>query len=778
MRYNRTLLVIFITLVFIGSTLTSVFGNKTYALEEDQIILNFEFDEPIVEKIEKNQDNFDKIIISGLSNTNNINSPSLPIKTVKILLPYNKKMQNIKVVESDEKTLCYSNSILTGSPLFPVTSVNINSNKVNRNSNLVESHKKLFSDVNTYSYRGFSILHINLFPVQYDSETGRIYYYNSMKVIIDTKESDNNKVFRADNTDFSYINKIVYNPKYIDTYKTNNNPKSIDDNYKYIIITNQNFKNMQGDYSLQSLVQSKIDNGVTAGIFTVEEIYANDDYSVNGVWGDANPSNPFYESPITGSTLFFDDNAARIRNFIRYVYTELGTKYVLLAGDADEIVPEDNIVPYRGLFADEDGLPLPDMGILAHEEDDIPSDVYYACLDGNFNYDCDIHFGESPDYCDDEVDEADLYAEVWVGRACIDSEDEIENFVKKTLYYEQNNDDYLSEIAFIGEYLGFPGVSAYGGNYKDYMQENVQIPDSYNINKIYDREEEWQTTWLIDHLSNNYYHFINHDGHGNHYYIFKGYGEYVRDLTNEKPFFLYSHSCLTGSFDNYNCFSGYKEYDCIAEVLTCEIEYGAFACILNARYGLGSEDTLESPSGLYDESFYKAIFEENIQELGRASHFSKEYYVNRINENGMRWTYYQTNLFGDPELRIKGLNNAPIRPSISGPTKGKPGQSYDYIISSTDPEGEDVYYWVEWYQGCPGVYWDGPYNSGEQLTYSNTWDSKGSYTIRVSVKDENGNIGPDGTLVVSMPKNKQINFLKPFDRYQKFLSIFSNLFKF
>ena len=148
--------------------------------------------------------------------------------------------------------------------------------------------------------------------------------------------------------------------------------------------------------------------------------------------------------------------------------------------------------------------------------------------------------------------------------------EEISNFVKKTLWYEETNDLYFSEILFIGEYLGFPGVSEYGGNYKDYTEEVVDIPDIFNISKIYDRDETWYADFMITHLSETSYHLINHDGHGNHNYMLKTSGENIRLLTNEKPFFIYSHSCLTCSFDNYNCWSGYQTYDFIAEILTNE----------------------------------------------------------------------------------------------------------------------------------------------------------------------------------------------------------------
>jgi hypothetical protein len=82
---------------------------------------------------------------------------------------------------------------------------------------------------------------------------------------------------------------------------------------------------------------------------------------------------------------------------------------------------------------------------------------------------------------------------------------------------------------------------------------------------------------------------------------------------------------------------------------------------MNARYGLGSENSLDSPSGRYDESFFKALFTENMREIGRANHYSKEDNVWRIDENGMRWSYWETNLFGDPQLKIKN----PGRPEVN-----------------------------------------------------------------------------------------------------------------
>lgn len=749
MRHITKILIPIVLTLFITATFTSAIN--TPATTCDDIQFEFIFTKPHREQIEINGEIFDRITIEGLPNIHDYQKPCLPFKPLKILLPQGKEVENLVVEASDKIILGNDYNVELGGKLIPLVQKNIEFVKSSSPEIAVQGmEEELYSSLGVYVCRGFSIFHVNLFPVQYDVGSGLLYYYKNVKVTVKTQDAPTSGVYRGLRHDISYVSKIVDNPSNIDTYIPTH---WVSVTYEYILITSEELKNAQGHYTFQDLIQSKLDTGVSAKIVTIEEIVANPDYALDGVWGDNNPDNPFYRGDPIENPGRFDDTPARIRNFIRYAYSELGTSYVLLGGDADEIVPNDNIVPMRGLFADEEGLPL--RGLLDYETDDIPSDVYYACLDGNFNYDNDLHYGEYSEFNDmADLDEADLYSEVWVGRACVDSTEEISNFVMKTLWYEENTDPYISEILFIGEYLGFPGVSEYGGNYKDYTEEQIDVPDKFNINKIYERDEPWSNEFMIQHLCNTPYHLINHDGHGNHFYILQGSGNSIRQLTNDKLFFIYSHSCLTGSFDNYDCFQGYQTFDCIAEILTCEIPYGAFACILNARYGLGSEDTLESPSGAYDESFYRALFEENLQELGAASHYSKEYHINRIDENGMRWCYYQTNLFGDPQLRVRFPNTPPNKPTIHGPTSGTPGDSYDYTISCIDPDNDDVSYWIEWFDGCPGVYWDGPYPSGEDVIKSYSWSEKGTYTVSVTAKDINGDTSETASLRVSMPRSK------------------------
>jgi hypothetical protein len=776
MKNVGKLFTISVLILFLFGTTIPVFGVNNE--QNEIIVLDYSFSSPLTEKITIKNEIYDRIRIDGLSNTNDLGIPRLPVKPVKILLPQGRAVEEIRVITSEENNLGTDFKLEVGGKLVPIftTPVVINNKYVSSKTTPKQFSTSLFENKGVYNCRGFDILHLNLYPIQYHTDNGELSYFENMKIIVDTKESTINRAFRGLDADYLTVQNIVENPDCIETYKTNLVVKPVFlEQYDYIVITNDDLQNATGNYTFQDLLDFKESEGLTTNIVTVEWIVNNPDFNVFGPWGDANTSNPFYGSDITGNLEYFDNTSARIRNFIRFAYTEWGTQYILLGGDADEIVPDDNIIPLRGLFANESGLPL--NGLQEEEEDDIPSDVYYACLDGNYNYDCDGHFGECADRNDaDPVDEADLYSEIYVGRACVDSEEEVSNFVMKTLQYAQAGGEYLSKILFIGEYLGGLFYTPWGGDYKDEVES--YIPSYYTLEKLYDRDDpnqNWNPYELLDRLDSDPVQFINHDGHGNENYILKMYDDDIRTLTNEKHFFIYSHSCLTGSFDNWNCWYGYVEEDCIAEILTAELEYGAYACILNARYGLGSEDTIESPSGALDESFLKALFTENIRELGPANHYSKEDNVWRIDENGIRWCFYQTNLFGDPHLSIKDPNLPPNKPTIDGPTQVTVGETHGYNISTTDPEDDDLYYHVDIDDGTGGQ-WYGPNASGEEIVVNITFTKKGYVTIYVYAKDIKGAVSETATLTVRVPRIRAFsNFylLNILGRFQNLLPIIS-----
>lgn len=96
--------------------------------------------------------------------------------------------------------------------------------------------------------------------------------------------------------------------------------------------------------------------------------------------------------------------------------------------------------------------------------------------------------------------------------------------------------------------------------------------------------------------------------------------------------------------------------------------------------------------------------------------------------------------------------NAPYKPYINGPTSGKIDISYIYTASTTDPEGDQLYYFFDWGDGTNSG-WQGPYNSGQQASVSKEWSNQGTYVVKVKAKDADGkeSVWSD-PLSVTMPK--------------------------
>jgi len=83
-------------------------------------------------------------------------------------------------------------------------------------------------------------------------------------------------------------------------------------------------------------------------------------------------------------------------------------------------------------------------------------------------------------------------------------------------------------------------------------------------------------------------------------------------------------------------------------------------------------------------------------------------------------------------------NNPPNKPATpTGQTSGKPGTSYLYTTSTTDPDGDQVFYMWDWGDGNFSD-WMGPSNSGATATATYSWASKGQYSIKVKARDTFG----------------------------------------
>jgi glutaredoxin len=104
----------------------------------------------------------------------------------------------------------------------------------------------------------------------------------------------------------------------------------------------------------------------------------------------------------------------------------------------------------------------------------------------------------------------------------------------------------------------------------------------------------------------------------------------------------------------------------------------------------------------------------------------------------------------------EGENNPPSAPIITGIEEGTAGNSYEYTFESTDPDDDDVSYYIEWGDGDI-TDWTAFQPSGPPgYSESHAWE-KGTWTIRAKAKDPEGLESPWGTLIVTMPRNKAMN---------------------
>lgn len=146
--------------------------------------------------------------------------------------------------------------------------------------------------------------------------------------------------------------------------------------------------------------------------------------------------------------------------------------------------------------------------------------------------------------------------------------------------------------------------------------------------------------------------------------------------------------------------------------------------------------------------------------------FSLEGYHSQTHEVTVTQTSTET-----LEISLERLNDPPNIPTIDGPTNARAGEEYEYTFSATDPDGDDIEYFIDWGDGDEEE-WIGPYASGEVITLSHSWTEQGVYRIKSKVRDIYELESGWGYLQVTMPKNKIIHSTILFRLLEKFPYVF------
>jgi len=103
---------------------------------------------------------------------------------------------------------------------------------------------------------------------------------------------------------------------------------------------------------------------------------------------------------------------------------------------------------------------------------------------------------------------------------------------------------------------------------------------------------------------------------------------------------------------------------------------------------------------------------------------------------------------------VKVANTLPPEPpTINGPVKAKSGEEHTYTFVTNDPEGDALYYLIDWGDGTDSG-WKGQHGSGKEQTITHKWLIPGDYKIKIKAKDVYGAVSDWNTYDISMPKTK------------------------
>lgn len=541
----------------------------------------------------------------------NLGSPSIPFLAVKLVLPDGFIASSIDYKFENKKTLNGKFNLFPFQNVRPLNYLGQDDFIINNavyNSNLVSNY--VSSDVSNQYMNGYAFALANYTPVRYIPSSGEVSYYSKITVTIKLQKDNSSKSIKQ-NKDSRIIKKVS---EFADNYqalkKVDQKPFDADD-YEMLIITGDTYAN-----SFDELINNHLKRGIRSKVITLSEISA----SETGV-----------------------DVPEKMRNFIIKEYQNHGILYVLLGGDGD-------VVPIRSLYCE--ALSGGDT-----YNDNIPADLYFSALDGNWNNDGDTRYGEPG--------EDDLLPEIAVGRLTFSNPTELANIIHKIISYSYSpvtSTNELNNPLFAGEKLldkpltwGADYLELLIGNHSENGYTTSGILSTQKVSKMYYRNGlNWNKQSIIDSL-NNGHSFLYHVGHANDQnMMFLN----TSDITSAKfskldgiqhnYALVYSHGCVCGAFD-------YE--DCVSETML-KIDKFAVGVFTNSRYGWFNEGTNDGPSEHLNREFVDALYNDKENNAGFAEMISKIQtapFIGLSNEyepGAQRWVFYDHNALTDPSLPI------------------------------------------------------------------------------------------------------------------------------
>lgn len=557
----------------------------------------------------KNVGSYKTIMFDGMYQTGKTGEPVLPYQSVKLLLPPGEEAISVNYIFEEEEILDGSFTIYPQQPSQPYS---VGSDGIfHQNAEIYASQNiypaQAWGEFSTHFLNGHSFLMASFTPIRYIPATGQVSFFKKVTIQVETRATE-----RAANA-FRNINDNDNIKKRIEEFAQNTSMLSSypeksarDGEYDLLIVTPNQFAN-----SFQPLIDLYLLRGFKTNVVTTESI----NLTVPG-----------------------QDLQEKIRSYIISQYQEHGIGFVLLGGDEEHI-------PHRGFYCHVQSSSV-------YEDYNIPSDLYYSALDGNWNTDGDSMWGE--------IGEDDLLPDVAVARFPFSNQNQLQRILNKTtLYQDAPVLGELRDFIVAGEEL-WTDPHTFGEDYLElligYRDDNGYvtdgIPEDYNFTKLYDSQSYWDSYTLIDAI-NQGATYVHHSGHANQTYVMRmdisminnGNFSGANGVLHNYPI-VYTHGCLCGAFD---------ENDCIGEAMVL-IDNFAVAGAFNSRYGWFNEGQTEGPSAHLHREFVDALHHDQECRIGAAHMISRietSPWVNapgQWEEGALRWCFYCCNILGDPML--------------------------------------------------------------------------------------------------------------------------------
>lgn len=536
--------------------------------------------------------------IEGMDLDGRSGMPSLPLRTLMLAIPPGFMLDEVMVSHSAPVEL----------EMFEEYPSNADDLSLSSGQAIASDYEpRSWELAGIYQLEGIDIACLNLHPLQWHEDDGEVAMVDHYTVELTMRPGKSSYI-----GDLERVRDLVDNPDVLPLGATSPTSDVLETGaYDYLIITSAAlspaFEDL-ADWKENRNSMGSIYADIKAKVVTLEEIRA-----MSSLW----------EVPSShGGT--GNDTQTLVRNFIIAAHQEWGVDYVLIGGDEE-------IVPSRKLWVPES------EGVY-----EVPGDIYYSGLSGKWDLDGDGRYGE---YLGFGNDEADMLAEVYVGRAPVSNTVEAVNFIDKTMRYERAYlEQYSYDILLVGERLD--DVPTYGDDYKDEVFAQVLVDEDLEKVTLYARNGTFTTANVLREMEAGV-HLINHMGHGNYDNMLGLDQADAASLDNQLPFVVYSQACNAAGFDRG------PEYpsDCVAEELVTG-KGGAVAVIGNSRYGWYSPGSTGGSSQQFDLSFFSQVFDDDVTSLGKALSQSKQEHVGASTSGSMRWVYMELNLLGDPETRV------------------------------------------------------------------------------------------------------------------------------